>query len=144
MTIITIYQNDFRKRNNSLLDKQNEIRILIRQDKIDALDLNELDVFCRDEWKKLIKKAIREIKHEINSRLTKGLGFSNILFQLQKIDEDLIEINDYKIEWFENVYFSDIVPLRQDAKEKIKNERFIIIFSIIIPTIFFFIGKYYG
>ena len=142
--MITIYQNDFRERNKTLLEKQNKIRILIKKDKINALNLNELDVFCRDEWKKLIKKAIREIKHEINSRLTKGLGFSNILFQLQKVDEDLIEINDYNIEWFENVYVSDIIPLRQDAKERIKNERFIIFFGLIIPIIFFFIGKYYG
>ena len=142
--MINIYQNDFRNVDNNLIKKQKKIRILINKDKIDALYLNELDIFCRVEWKKLIQKAIHEIEHKINSRLTKGLGFSDILFQLQKIDEDLVDINDLKIESFENIYYSDIVPLRQDAREKIKNERFIIIFALIVPTFFFFIGKYFG
>lgn len=142
--MINIYQTDFRYLNSNLTKKQNEIRVLIKKDKINVLDLNGLDVFCREEWKKLIKKAISEIERKINSRLTKGLGFSGILFQLQKIDEDLIDITDSKIEWFENVYFYDIVPLRRDARERIKNERFIILFAIINSTIFFLLGKYYG
>lgn len=149
LTLINSYQNDFRENNNNLIEKEEQIRVLIRKEKIDNLDLDELELFCKIEWKKLIIKAINEIKTEINSRKTKGIAFSDISFQLEKIDEDLIDINDYKLEWFENTYCSDIKPLRQDAKERMDIENFTskqrrnnYISNFVIAFVFFLLGFY--
>ena len=147
LTLIKIYQNDFREENLDLVQKEEEIRISIKKEKTDIIDLGELSTFCKNQWKILILKAIDEIKHEINYRKTKGNRFSDILFQVDKIKEDLIDINDYELNWFENTYSSDIKYFWQDTKERMDNEKFsnqqrikYLIYSFIIAFVFFVIG----
>lgn len=147
LTLITIYQNDFREENTALITKDEEIRVLNRKGKLDVINLEELKLFCKNEWRNLILKAVNEIKNEINFRKTRGMRFSDILIQLDKIKEDLVDITDYELEWFENTYFSDIKPLRQDTKERIdieddanKQRKKGYIYDIIIATIFFISG----
>lgn len=150
LTLITIYQNDFREENINLIKKNEEIRILNQKEKLDIIDLDELKLFCKNEWKVLILKAVNEIKNEINFRKTRGIGFSDILFQLNKIDEDLIDISDYEMEELENTYFSDVKPLRQDTKERIdienvanKQRKKDYIYTIIIAAVFLIFGLYF-
>lgn len=61
LLLINTYQNDFRENNKKLIDKEKEIRLFIR-DKKTKIDLNDLKLFCKNEWKELIIKAISEIK----------------------------------------------------------------------------------
>lgn len=152
--LINNYQNDFLEEKTNLIQKDKEIRILIKKNKLDVIDLEELNSFCKNEWKELILKAINEIKKEINLRKTRGMRFSDILFQLDKIEEDLVDISDYSLEAFENIYDLDIKHLRMDARERISNEGSIdeerkidrkknYICNIIIATVFFLLGLYF-
>jgi hypothetical protein len=120
--ILNIYQTDFRSIQlpPDLLIRLDEIKVLDSKDKIDSLYLADLLSFCRDNWKKLITFAVTEIESEIETRKTKGERFSDILLQLKKIKDDLIDISDYKLEWFENTYNDDICGLRTDTKERIE------------------------
>ncbi len=146
-TLINIYRSDFLEENKKLTDKEKEIRVLIRKEKQNNIDLSILKSFSKEEWKTLILKGVNKIQNKIKSRITKGIGFSDILIQINKIEEDLIDITDYELEWFENIYYSDIMRLRQDTKERIDNERFYIIFAILVAVlvgaIFFILGTYF-
>ena len=132
-----------------MIKKETKIRILIKKEKLDVIDFEELILFCKNQWKILIVKAVDEIKNEINYRKTRGGRFSDILIQVEKIKEDLIDINDYELDWFENTYFSDIKYLRQDTKERIDNEIFKnrqkrknFIVNVFIAFVFFVLGLY--
>lgn len=142
----SIYQNDFREDNGKLINKEKEIRLLIRDEKA-KFDFNNLKLFCKNEWKELIIKAINEIRNEINQRKTKGMAFSDILRQSDKIEEDLVDIDNIELNEFENIYFSDVKPLRQDTKERIEIENYNnqqktknILYAIIIAAISLIIG----
>ena len=152
--LINNYQNDFLEEKTNLIQKDKEIRILIKKNKLDVIDLGKLDSFCKNGWKELILKAIIKIKNEIKFRKTRGKEFSDILFQLDKIEEDLVDISDYSLEAFENIYDSDIKHLRMDTRERISNEGSInkernidrkknYICNIIIAAAFFLLGLYF-
>ena len=76
LTLINIYQTDLREERPALIKKEREIKVLIQKEKWDAIDLKELNSFCKNEWKELTLKAINEIKNEINLRKTRGMRFS--------------------------------------------------------------------
>ena len=133
-----------------MINKEKKIRILIKKEKLESIDFEELILFCKNQWKILIIKAVDEIENEIDSRKTRGGRFSDILVQVEKIKEDLIDVNDYELELFENTYLSDIKYLRQDAKERIDNEIFTnrqkrknLILNVLIAFVFFVLGLYF-
>lgn len=124
-TLISNYETYFGERRKNLYDKQKEIKLLIKKDKQDKIKLNELKNFCRDEWKNIIIKTIVEIRDEINTRKTKGVEFSDILIQLEYLEESTVTAEDYALEWYENIFVDDLIKgQRQKTKEKIDIEKF--------------------
>jgi len=60
--LIRIYENDFSEENETLKNKEREIRVLIKKEKQDYIDLFTLKCFCKEEWRTLILSAVSKIK----------------------------------------------------------------------------------
>ena len=114
-------------KNEKLIGKESEIQLAIRKNILNTIDFEDLDLFCKNEWKNLIFKAINKIKNEVINRETKGSEFADNLIQLNKIKENLVDLTNTTIEklqlTFEIDIMDEIVPI---VKEKVTNEKYII------------------
>lgn len=118
-----IYQKDFEKEHKKLSDKLNSVKLHINRKKESKIDLISLNSFCIDEWKKAIKLAIKVLIETIEKRKTRGSEFSDIKLQLNKIKED-IQIEDFEIDKYENIYETDLKGFKESIKERIDIEKF--------------------
>ena len=149
--LIGIYRNDFKKLKPSLEIKLTYLK-RISKTKIQDKQFQELDKFCRSEWKQVIKNTIKILEHRIKSRGTKGSEFSNIILQLKKIQEN-IELETIELDKYEEIYESDLKEFREQIKEKLEIEQFnnqrfwtnikIAIISFILGSIISFLISWY-
>jgi len=100
------------------------LHILIRSNRLDTIDVKDLECFCKSEWRNLIFKLCKDIELEIKKRKTKGERFSDIFAQISKIKDDLIIVDDIELEKLESMYYSDVRPLVGDTKERIEIEKY--------------------
>ena len=118
-----IYQKDFEKENKRVYDKLNSIKLHLNRKKESKLNIENLNSFCIEEWKKVIALAIKLLLDIIGKRKTRGSEFSDIKLQLNKIKED-IQIEDFEIDKYENIYENDLKGFKEQIKEKIDIEKF--------------------
>jgi hypothetical protein len=118
-----VYQKDFAKANKDVSDKLRLIKLKVSKKKKSTIDLVELESFCIDQWKKAIRLAIKKLLDSIQNRKTKGSEFSQIMLQLNKIKED-IDIEDFDLDQYENIYDTDLKGFKEQVKEKIDIEKY--------------------
>jgi len=118
-----IFQKDFEKENKKLSEKLNSVKLHIHRKKESKIDIFSLNSFCIEEWKKTIDLAISKLIETIDKRKTKGSEFSDVKFQLNKIKED-IQIEEFEIDKYENIYENDLKGFKEQIKEKIDIEKY--------------------
>lgn len=119
----SIYKSDFRE-DNQIIDKKLKIlKSFINKKDFKKFNSEEIKMFCVNEWKKTIIKVISKLQFKIKNRKTRGSEFSDVFIQLKKLKDD-IDIEDYSLEYYENIYEEDLKLYVEQIKEKIINEKY--------------------
>ena len=81
----------------------------------------------------MILEQINNANNTIKTRKTKGSEFSDIIFQFDKIKDDIYDITPLTLINLQNIFESDIIlNLMESVNEKIGNERNAIILNFVL------------